>query len=771
MPNAFIQNFNSGELSPLIDGRGDLDRYRAGCRHMTNFIPLPYGPAMGRPGLEYMGGAASNSYAHHVIPFTYSTSTRFVLEFGELTLRFWNVATEALVESGGSPYSVVTPYAASELKDVQYKQLNDVVILTHPNHHPQRLTRVADDNWTFEDLPWDYPPLLDENTTTTTITPSATTGTGITLTASTSVFDSDQVGGYYQIGHTRDSPAVNLGITSNGTSSSIYILGSLSFTTGGLWSATVSIERSTTNAFAGEETTVRTYTGDYSRNITDSVDETDGAYYRIRVSSWSAGTSATDATNPVAYLDATDATVYGLVKITGYTSGTVVTADVVNDLDSPGATTLWSEGAFSDFRGFPRAVSFHEQRLLFAATSHQPQTVWGSVTGDIYRFRYTSLDDGAFNYTLAAQEGNAIVWLESEDVLLIGTTANEWSMSGGAGDEVITPTNVKVRKQSSYGSKAIQAQLAGDALLFVQRAGQRVRELAYSFEADKWKAPDLNKFAEHIAREGITQIAIQQQPETILWATLGNGEMVSLTYDRENNVVAWARHTTTGEFESVAVVYGDTNTDEVWTVVKRTINGSTVRYIERLDPAARDKVDSGTQSSMIYLDAATVTTTDGDGVTVSGLSHLEGETVSILADGAVRPTKTVASGQITLTRSATDVVVGIPYYPTLQPMKLDFPLDDGSSHGRSQRVNRLGVQFWKTFGCQTSDSLTSPSWKDMNFRTQSDTMGQKPDLFTGEKEAFVKGGFREWVDVAIRQTLPLPIFVVGLIVKFEINGD
>ena len=232
----------------------------------------------------------------------------------------------------------------------------------------------------------------------------------------------------------------------------------------------------------------------------------------------------------------------GYAKITAFTSATVVSATVENDFDNTNAVTDWKLGAFSTTTGFPRCVSFFEQRLVFAGTSNQPQTMFFSKSGDYENMTSGTNDDDAMIYTIASNQVNVIQALKATRTLIVMTTGGEYAVSSGASQDAITPTNINIRKQSNYGSSGVDALSIGNATIFLQRARRKIRELAYNFDTDGYTAPDLTILADHISESGLTDMSYQQEPYSVVWAVRADGQMAGLTYNRLENVVAWHRH-------------------------------------------------------------------------------------------------------------------------------------------------------------------------------------------------------------------------------------
>lgn len=767
----WFNNFTAGELTPYLDGRSDLQQYDRGCRTMQNMRPLPYGGATIRGGLEYIAGARYNNKKSRLVPFNFSTGTRFVIEFGDLYVRFYSNGIQVL--SGGSPYNVTSTYLEAHLFELQFKQINDVIYIAHPSYPPAKLSRVTDTNWTLASISWAYPPLREENITTTTLTASATTGSGITLTASAATFLSTNVGSYFELRHLREGEAVELDIsTATGSSSSLYVRGDWQIVTTERWYGTLEVERSTDGGTTW--TTIRKFKSSADRNVSASGSESEACYLRLTFTYtgnpygagvW-AGTAPTAYVYAKAKLESTEAYFSGLVKVTAFTSTTVVTADVINNISSTTATDVWSEGAWSVRRGYPRSIGLFEQRPYWGGNTEKPTRFWGSKTGDFENYEYGSDDDSAVAFDIAATESNAIQWMESMQRLLIGTGGGEFSAGSGDSSEPVTPSNVSVRGQSAFGSDYLQPVVVDNAVVFLQRQGRKLRELTFDIARDGYVAPDLTLLAEHITSGGVTQLGFARQPDPLLLAVTDN-HLAVMTYDRGQQITAWARYVTDGVIESACAIYGDT-ADEVWCVVNRTINGSTVRYVERFAVETENK----TTAKLLDAHKAGVITGTFTGV-VAGLTHLEGETVRLVVAGAVIGDYTVTGGNITVPVESVptvgNYVVGLPYQAILQPMRMDLVMAAGASQGKVRRISELTIRVKNTLGAKFGPSLTRLD--TINFRNATDPMDASAPLFSGDKQVYFNGGHDKAGDLYIIQDYPLPFTILGVLAKAEFFGD
>ena len=465
----------------------------------------------------------------------------------------------------------------------------------------------------------------------------------------------------------------------------------------------------------------------------------------------------------------------GHLKITSVTSTTVVVGTVIIDLGiSSSAVTDFALGSFSDTTGYPACVTFFEQRLVFAGTTTQPQTLFFSRSADYENFddKYheTVADDDAIVYTIASNQVNAIRFLTATRTLIIGTAGGEFAVNGAGVGEAITPTNILINKQSNHGAANVDGIAVGNATLFLQRAKRKIRELAYNFDVDGYVAPDLTILAEHITESGITQMAYQEEPNSIIWCVRTDGQLLGFTYQREQQVTAWHRHIFGGSFssgnavcESVEVLPTDNSEYQVWVIIKRTINGATKRYVEYLHNLDFDETDD---TSFNYLDSQLAY--DGSATTtISGLDHLEGEEISILADGSTHPNKTVSSGAIILDRSSTKVKVGLPYTSLLQTMRIDAGADNGTSQSKTKRIYEITARLYESIGIEIGPDLNN--MERIPFRSSANPMDSGVNVFTGDKDIEFRGNYETDGFIFVRQAQPLPLTILSLYPKLQTN--
>ena len=721
MPKAspIVTSFNAGEWSPRLEGRVDQEKYFSACKVLEDFVPQIHGGAIKRSGSRFVREVKTSANDTRLLSFEFSTTQAYILEFGDLYMRVYR--NNGIVLSGGSPYEVVTPYSASEVFDLQIAQSADVLYVAHPNHPPQKISRTADDAWTVTEIDFAWPAFLSENTdTSVTMYISATAGTGRTITASSSVFTPDMVGSYVKfreiVGANHDEWAAGATIAP-----------------GSFRRYQDNVYYSNAGGTAGTRPPVH-----------DEGEESDGG-----VTDWR-------------FINDGE----GYAKITGYTSGTSVTADVIVQMPTivsvPKASWRWSIGAWSDEYGYPTTVTFFDDRLLWAGTANNPQTIWGSVVGAYENYKTGTFDDDSYQFTINSDQVNAIQWLSPGKVLLIGTVGGEFVMRATSLEEAITPTNVRVREENSLGGKKIAPIRVGNATLFVQRAGRKLREMVYDFDSDSYRAKDVSLLSEYITAPAIIEMAYQKEPGQVIWAVRSDGVLLGFTYERVEDVFGWHRHTlggTNAKVKSVASIpHPDGDGDQVWMIVERTVDGSTVKYVEYFEKQwerTNDIEDAFYVDSGLTYDGAPATT-------ISGLDHLEGETVTILADGATHPDKTVASGSITLDRSASVVQIGLGFKATLQTMRLEAGAGDGTAQGKTKRLHNVTVRIDQTgpglwYGPDTT------TMDEMQFRDPSMAMGVAVPVFDGDKGPLTwPGGYEKDARVTLQHRLPLPCSILAI---------
>lgn len=654
-------NFTTGEMSPRLMSRVDVQKYQNGCELLENFLIMPHGGVTKRPGFRFIA-ATKTTADTWLIPFKFSTIQAYVIEFGAGYFRFFKDGGQIL--GAGVPYELAHTYTQDQLANVKFVQSADVLFMFHPQVKPKKLSRTGHTSWTFTDFEFKDGPYMDVNSDTTKKLAVSGTAVGqVTITAT---------------GH---SP------------------------------------------FAATDV---------------------GRLVRIGPS-----------------------TAWSWAVITLFMSATQVIADLKVAASSTSATSDWRLGAWSDTTGWPSLATFFEERLWLANTTQQPQTVWATRSGDFDNFAPSDaagkvLDDSGLNYTLGTDDVNSIRWMVPGKVLVILTDSGEFTVSASSLYEAITPTNVRVIRETARGAANVKPVLVDKTLLFWQRARRKLREYFYDFNVDGFRSNDATILSEHITLGGMISMDYQQEPHSIVWSARADGQLIGFTYNKEQDVLGWHRHIlggTDARVKHVACIPGADN-DELWTVTTRTIDGGTKQYIERLDPEFYPS-SSEDKDGAFFVDCGL--SYSGTPITlVSGLDHLKGETVSILGDGSVRAPKVVnSSGQITLDRPASVIHVGLTYTAKLRSIRYEAGGNEGTAQTKTGRVQRLGLRLLNTLGLKFGPS--EDKLQEIQFRMGFHKMDQSPLLFTGDQVVNFPGDYDRSRQVTLVADQPYPCTITGLV--------
>ncbi|MFN8946988.1 MAG: hypothetical protein ACK5YG_04650 [Alphaproteobacteria bacterium] len=703
---------------------------------------------------------------------------------------------------------VATPFAADDLAAIGHAQSADVLYLVHPAHPPHTLTRTAHDAWTLAPLPLDRGPFAPQNPDDTRhvmcLSPTGRSpGAQVTVRASAPLFTPAHAGSTLRLQeiHLADpnvSPwapgetitaTVGLEVSSNGHVYALADAGS----------------GSQTGTVAPAQTE-----GDAWDNPAGAANRKKWRYLHsrwaiLRLDAWidSKTMRATTLTHlpsglaPAALPIAAITNAGGRCRVTapghGFDEGDIVAIEGVpvpatangdwkvvnvtpatfelNGAPPPAgpsgggtvrryATWSWAEGAFSSARGYPACVALHEQRLVLANTRAQPFGLWASASADFANFLPGSRDDETIAYNIAANQADPVRWLTSASDLLIGTLAQEFAAFGGGLGDPITPSNTRIVPQSGEGASDVQPVKVGLETIFVNRTGRKIVSLASRPDAGGYVATDLTELAEHLVRESpVTRLAWARNPLSVLWALRADGKVLSLTYRPEQQLYAWTRHDFGGRVESIATIPGPGGaTDDLWLVVCRTIAGEERRSIEILAPPF-EPADPDDKDDMGYLDSA-LRYRGAPVSALSGLFHLEGATVAVVADGALHPSRIVASGAILLERPAMNVWVGLAYESSLRTLRLDV-LGAGFWPGRSRRVSGIWVRVHNTIGGEAG--LTGTSTREpLARREATDRMDASPPLRSGDIAILPSSDFDPATRITLVQAEALPLDVLSV---------
>lgn len=703
--NHLKNNFLGGEVSAKLFGRSDLEAYPRMCEKILNAIVYPQGGCSMRPGSQFVSSAFSAATKIRIIPYVASPDLKFLIVIRPSTN--W-IAINASDYSTTTISLSSTQYTvADELDQIQFAQKDLLMVLVHPNHTPiyfsldrASLPTIAFNPPVLIDAEGvaglarkaNHIPFRDINTTTTTITPSATTG-ATTLTASAATFNA---------GH--------LGSGANGN-----------------------------------------------------------AYFRVNG---------------------------GFVEVTGFTSNLIVTGVVRGAaLSATTADASWAESSWSDYRGWPRTVAIADQRLTLGGNAYEPDTLWESQQNDYFEFNQYSAASptvtDAFSTTIASELIDTIQWLKQTKTLTSGTITREHSITGRDSQTAVGRGDIGIRSLTNHGSIHVQAAVSEGAVVFAQRSGDKIREMVFNYEEDNYRANDLNFYADTIfkrafderataSRPVIKFLAAQSSPNPVIWAVDNNGGLTGITRNRQFGITAFHHHFLGGDLsgevpqiEGFAIMPSADNTsDEIWLVVARTINGSTVRYIEKIGREFIGSSLSSTSTSInnhpVFSDSA-VLFSGSSVTTVTGLTHLIGQTVCAVADGHYVGTFTVsATGTIELASAASKVIVGLPYSAVIKAVPIDAGSVIGSAQGSPKRIDKIAFRFDRTVGAKfgpDESNLQTISFLPVGF-TPSDPI----PLFTGVKQLSFDKGYDENLQPVVVQDKPLPMNLVSMVMR-GITGE
>lgn len=754
-----INSFNAGEFSPLMLAQTDFQKWKNGCKKMLNFIPRSQGPAERRGGTYFVSEVNNSAQKVWLASFEYNTTQAFLLEFGPGYVKFYSDHGVAL-DSSGNPLVISSPYSADDLTNddggfgLSMVQSGDVIYICTwtGNLPPYKLSRLSNTNWTLTAFNYAAAggPFDDVNSvrTKTVYTDqfriwsadgatrpdgTPTTTSYCTITANSPIFATGHVGGLFYIESNTDA-------VTDGTGKSGYIPA---------WEA-------------GTDATFNA--GMFCRSDGKYYEDMDGTNTGSTQPTWTTGAHRDGSANSCLWRYSNGG--WGIIQITSVTSSTVAVGKIITELPpsvrtTTGRTYKWAFGDWSNALGYPTKVGFYKSRLCFAGSNK----LWFSVASDYENFTpmsngYEVKADDAINVQIEADSTNTIQWIAASSSLIIGTASSELTCSPSTTTSAFGPDNIQIVQESKYGSKGVNALIVGNTVLFVQRAGRKVRAVQADYQSGSYSSTDLSVLAEHITSTGIVDFAWQQEPDNVVWVALTSGELVALTYNSEQQVIGWHRHDVGGQVESVATIPDPSgNRDDVWLVVKRAINGATRRYVEYLKPSW--DADTQSLSEAFYVDCGL--TYRGSPITrVSGLGHLEGMTVSVTTDGAAHPDVVVSGGAINLQWPSSIVNAGLPFTSEL----VTLPLQDS----RIKRSNETAILFVNSLGGKVGNETASQP-DTIETRDYSDMMDKVPGTYSDIKKLHIPGGYDLYSCIRIIQDQPLPMTICAVYPRTWTSGE
>lgn len=810
------QSFASGEISPEMFGRLEDSAYQSGLATCRNFITKPQGPAENRAGFRFVREVKDSTKAVRIIPFTYSTTQTMVIELGAGYFRFhtesstleipdsisaWTGTTSydvgALVKESGKNYYCTTahtsgtfvtdlsagkwyeitteayeipnPYAVADLFDIHYVQSADVLTLVHPNYAPRELRRESATAWVLSIIDFIatiFPP------SNVTLSQSGLTEAKYSNSYVVTSLDAED----------RESIASSEGI------SDIDIIEVTTNTSGVMKYDTTYVKTVlrkgnifTVSGIIGmTELNGRTFKvsritdpREFTFSELDSDDEINTSGYTPYDSAGIISTNylrsnlfETGCTNTVDWTPVVGANKYRVYKKSGGVYGyigetpelTLIDDDIAPDLSI--VPPIYDD-VFSGAGDYPGAVSYCEQRRAFAGTDNQPQNLWMTKTGTEQTMSYSipTREDDRIAIRVAAREANTIRHIVPISQLILLTSAAEWRVMS-VNSDAITPSSISVKPQSYVGSSNVQPSIVNNSMIYCAARGGHVRELGYDWQASGFVTGDMSLRAAHLFDSyEIVDMCYSKAPLPVLWFVSSSGLLLGFTYVPEQSIGAWHSHDTDGTFESCTTV-AEGDTDVLYVVVKREIDGVDVRYIECM--ASRYYT---AQEDAFFVDSGL--TYDGSPVTaITGLDHLEGKTVSVLADGAVHPQQIVADGAINLDNEASVVHVGLAITSDLQTLPMAINID-GYGQGRYKNVNKAWLRVYQSSGILIGPDVNS--LREYKQRT-TEAYGVPSRLMSDEILVMMSPSWGNSGQLTVRQSDPLPLTIVSLTLEVTIGG-
>jgi len=568
-----ILKFNSGEVSPELWWRSDIDKYMGSSRRLENFIVQPQGAIKRRFGTRVISrlGDVGDFADARIIPWVITREDYFQLVFTpDGTLSIYS-RLGVLVET------VIHPYSATELSEMDFQQVFDVMYIAHQNHPLQDLKRTAQFTFVLSDHNFSGGPFNTQNVDTSQTI-------GLTVTATPDEFTVDYVGANPPFVSTDVGRLIKVlhdgnrnlkGRFDSGdtgvSSATLPGFGEVIMRTeGGIWGGQIDLEKSVDSGATWQVIgSIQSSTlADVQRNgsITRDVEEFNAL---VRVTMETSG-NPSGGTGCIWYLEVSNDQ-FNYVEVSQFNSSSQVLATLVaGEWENTTATHNYSFGSFSETTGHPRTVTIFEERLMLGGTKDKPATIYGSQTNNWEQFAIGTFETSPIIFSLSSDTRNTINWLVPEKQLMIGTDSSEWTIGTRNNDKVLSGSNVTARRHSQYGSDHVQPVQAGDMTLYIESGGKRLRTSNYSFQDDGYVSSDMNLLARQITENfDLMELAYTRTPDKLVWAILSDGSLASFTFEKEHNVLAWARHPMPGaKVLSIDSVIGPSN-DEVGLIVER----------------------------------------------------------------------------------------------------------------------------------------------------------------------------------------------------------
>ncbi len=744
MSKQLFRSFAGGEITPEMHGRLDLVKFQTGLQKGLNVLTLPHGPQAMRPGTQMINEVKDSTKAARLIPFVYNADQAVAIEFGNQTIRF-HTSTGSVLETSQSITSIV---GSTVNKNAHGYSVGDWIWFTN------RFLKVGT--------------AAANSFTTTDLAGASAQATGTTMARLYTLASPYLEADLFDLHYAQDSDVLTITHPSYATRE-LSRLGAANWTlTSVSFAPTLAAPTGVTVA-ATKPTPTNVTTQTY---VVTSVDD-DGITESLASASDDDTNNLTIAGNYNTISWTTSgAARYNVYKLRGGSYGYIgqtTGLSIVDDNITPDTTKAPPEDIYELNTGaglYPSAVSYYEQRRWFGGPSTYPQALYATRSGTESNLTNSipSRDDDALSFAIKAQQNNQIRHLLPLSDLIALTAGGEWRIFAD-GAPAITPTSLSTKPQGYSGASNVQPALTSGTILYVQAQGSRIRELAINPDSSGtgYKSIDMSIMAPHLFNsKTIVDLAYTRAPEQRLWAVRSDGYLLSMTYVPEQQVYAWNQHNTAGSFESVCAI-PENNEDAVYVIVNRTIDGRTVRFVERFKTRLFD-----TQEDAYFVDCGSTyddTSTD----TISTAWHLEGETVTLLADGAVVTPQEVVAGEFTLPSTASVIHYGLPYDADIQGLPLAVEGAPASGQGVTKNVSKVYIRVSRTSGTVQAGP-TFDSLRRYPARAVSDPYGSPPALITGEISLSIDPSWNQDGAWCIRQSSPLPLTVLSVALDYATGG-
>lgn len=746
-------SFTAGELAPSLYGRVDLGKYRAGLKAAKNVIVQPHGGALNRAGLEFCEEVKDSSRFTRTIEFQFSTEQNYVLEFGHLYMRVLkngsqvlNPTTRNIIGITNANPCVITSTAHGYVngQEVYIVGVLGTTILNGRNFRVANATAN-----TFE--------IVDLYGNPVNTASAGTYAGGGTINAIYEIATPYQDIHLADIQYAQEADVMYLTHVE-------YEPRKLARTGDAAWTLTVPTFAPVQDAPSAPTATASPASGSRTyRYIVSAVSATTG---EESLPSPPSNIVTNDLTiagnkNTITWAAVTGAGRYLVYKLDngvyGYIGGTEALSFVDENITADLADT--PQKGINPFLGagnYPRCVTFFQQRLVMAATKNAPQTVYASQSANYENFGASSptKPDDAIVFRLRAREVNEIRSMIPTRGLMLLTSSAEWIVQG-ANDGVLTPSSIVIKNQGYRGCSKVPPLVVGNTVLFPQRSGGVIRDFSYEFAEDTYTGSDLTLLAKHLFRnKQVRSWAYAQANDSVIWCILDDGSCVSLTYIKEHEVWAWTRHETDGVFEWVSV-QREEKEDVPYFVIRRTVNGQTKRYIERMrSREITSLTDCYFVDAGVYYNGTPITS-------ITGLWHLEGRQVVGLLDGNVVRGLTVTNGSLTLPSPTSTAAIGLPYEAEIETLDLDIGAVRGlgTVQGRLKSIASVTIRVERSRGMFLGPNRSLlREWKQRS----SEPYDTPIALFTGDFEQVFDADWNTNGSIVIRQSDPLPMNILAV---------